>query len=178
MGGLEALLQGLPPYAEDLKLNIAAALRQTQLTLSQTWGTVIASSMASRSGVLIAAAFEEAAKTMLPAEMNGAKTAAAIMGMNNIFFRFRHLVENPQYESLPAGIRMNGMRTHGADPLDFELWCLATSTIHGCGPCMAAHEKALRARGVGEETIEAAVRIAAVVHAIAVVLDTESAGLV
>jgi alkyl hydroperoxide reductase subunit D len=70
---------------------------------------------------------------------------------------------------------MQGIRTHGGDPLDFELWCLAVSAINGCGACVASHEKVLRDKGVNEETIIAAVRIASTIQAAAVVLDAESA---
>ena len=72
-----------------------------------------------------------------------------------------------------AGLRMNIMRTHGIDPLDFELWSTAVSAINGCGACVDSHEKILREKGVSEEKILAAVRIASVIHAIAVVLDAE-----
>jgi alkyl hydroperoxide reductase subunit D len=70
---------------------------------------------------------------------------------------------------------MQGIRTHGGDPLDFELWCLAVSAINGCGACVASHENVLREKGVNEETIIAAVRIASTIQAAAVVLDAESA---
>jgi alkyl hydroperoxide reductase subunit D len=65
------------------------------------------------------------------------------------------------------------MRTHGVDPLDFELWSTAVSAINGCGACVDSHEKIMREKGVSEEKILAAVRIASVIHAIAVVLDAE-----
>ena len=67
---------------------------------------------------------------------------------------------------------MNVIRTHGIDQLDFELWCIAVSAINGCGACVDSHEKVLKEKGFGEEKILAAVRIASVLHAIAVVLDT------
>ena len=72
-----------------------------------------------------------------------------------------------------AGLRMNAIRTHGIEPLDFELWCLAVSAINGCGACVESHEKVLREKGFGEEKVLAAVRVASVLHAIATVLDTE-----
>ena len=66
-----------------------------------------------------------------------------------------------------AGLRMNVIRTHGVEPLDFELWCLAVSAINGCGACVDSHEKVLREKGFGEEKVLAAVRVASVLHAIA-----------
>jgi lipoyl-dependent peroxiredoxin subunit D len=93
--------------------------------------------------------------------------------MNNIFYRFQHLVENEKYSSMPARLRMNVMRTHASDPVDFELWCTAASAVHGCGKCIVAHEKVLQAKGVSMETITGSVRIASVMHAVASVLDAE-----
>ncbi|MFZ1414071.1 MAG: carboxymuconolactone decarboxylase family protein, partial [Defluviicoccus sp.] len=61
----------------------------------------------------------------------------------------------------------------GAEKADFELWSTAVSAINGCGMCMDSHERILRGHGIGPEAVQAAVRIAAVVNAIAVVLDME-----
>ena len=97
------------------------------------------------------------------------------MGMNNVYYRFLHLSSNEKYKTMPARLRMNAIRTHGVDHADFELWCTAVSAINGCGACVDSHEKTLRDKGVAEEKILAAVRIASVVHAIASVLQTESA---
>ena len=147
--------------------------QQTDLTEQQLWGTVVACAMASRNEDLTASALEEAAKHMTPQALEAAKGAAAIMGMNNIFYRFVHLSSNEKYATLRAGLRMNVIRTHGIEPLDFELWCLAVSAINGCGACVDSHEKVLREKGFGEEKIIAAVRVASVLHGITVVLDTE-----
>ena len=97
------------------------------------------------------------------------------MGMNNVYYRFLHLTENPKYATIPARLRMNVLRTHGVDQADFELWCTAVSAINNCPACVASHEKAVREKGLTEETVLAAVRIAAVIHAIAAVLDERAA---
>lgn len=171
---LDALIDAIPSYAKDLKLNFSSVVRQqTDLNEQQAWGTVVASAIASRNQDLIAAALDEAATHLSPETLDAAKAAAAIMGMNNIFYRFLHLSSNEKYRTMRAGLRMNIMRTHGIDPLDFELWSTAVSAINGCGACVDSHEKILREKGVGEEKIMAAVRIASVIHAIAVVLDAE-----
>jgi len=95
------------------------------------------------------------------------------MGMNNIFYRFRHLSSNEKYTAMPARLRMQVIRTHGADPADFELWCLAVSAVNGCAACVDSHEKVVREKGLTEESVLAAVRIASVVHALAAVMDAE-----
>ncbi len=172
---LDALMDTLPSYAKDLKMNFSSVVRQqTELTPRQGWGTLVASAIASRNPELVSAVMEEAATQLSPEALEAAKGAAAIMGMNNIFYRFLHLVSNDKYRTMRAGLRMNIMRSHGVDPLDFELWSMAVSAINGCGACVDAHEKGLREKGISEEKILAAIRIASVTHAIAVVLDTES----
>ena len=134
---------------------------------------MVATAIASRNEPLISAAFDEAAAHMTPEALEAAKGAAAIMGMNNIYYRFLHMTSNEKYRTMRAGLRMNIMRTHGIDPLDFELWSTAVSAVNGCGACVDSHEKTLREKGFTEEKVLAAVRIAAVIHAIAVVLDAE-----
>jgi peroxiredoxin (alkyl hydroperoxide reductase subunit C) len=116
---------------------------------------------------------DEAAKKISPETIEAAKAAAAIMGMNNIFYCFQHLVEHEKYSTIPARLRMNVMRTHGADPIDFELWAIAVSAVNGCGKCIVGHERPLREKGIGEETITAIVRIASVIAAISAVFAIE-----
>src|SRR4051794_36088023 len=167
---LEQLLDTLPEYAKDLKLNMGSVLRQIELTEQQTWGTAVACSMASRNAVLREAVLEEAAGHLNEQAMFAAKGAAAIMGMNNIFYRFRHLSTNEKYATMPARLRMQIVARHGGDPVDFELWCLAVSAINGCALCVDSHEHVLREKGFTEETVLAAVRIASTVHAVAALL--------
>ena len=172
--GIDQLMDSLPPYAKDLKLNFSTVVQQqTELTEQQVWGTVAACAMASRNEDLTKTALEEAANHLTPQALEAAKGASAVMAMNNIYYRFLHLSSNEKYATMRAGLRMNVIRTHGIDPLDFELWCTAVSAINGCGACVDSHEKVLQAKGFGEDKILAAVRIASVIHAIAVVLDTE-----
>ena len=172
---LDQLIESLPVYARDLKLNFSSLVRQqTELTDQQLWGTVTASALAARNPQLSAAALTEAATHLTPEALEAAKAAAAIMGMNNIYYRFLHLVANEKYRTLPARLRMNVMRSQTAG-LDFELWSTAVSAINGCGMCLDSHERTLREKGVGEELILAAVRVAAVIHAIAATLDGETA---
>jgi alkyl hydroperoxide reductase subunit D len=169
---IEVIIDSLPDYAKDLKLNYSSLVRNnTELTAQQLWGTVVASAIATRNASLTAAVFAEGAKHLTPTALEAAKAAAAIMGMNNIFYRFHHLSSNEKYSTLPARLRMNVIRSHGADPVDFELWSIAVSAINGCGKCVDAHEKVVREKGVSEEQILAVVRVASVIHALGPVLD-------
>jgi lipoyl-dependent peroxiredoxin subunit D len=173
---IDALIENIADYGKDIKLNFSTHVRQqTELTSQQTWGTVLASAITTGDSELIAAAYEQAREFLSPQIAEAAKAAATIMAMNNIYYRFQHLASNKKYATIPAKLRMNVIRTHGVDPVDFELWCTAVSAINGCGVCVDSHEKVLREKAVGEEKILAAVRIASIVHAIASIVATEKA---
>ena len=97
------------------------------------------------------------------------------MGMNNIYYRFLHLVEDAEYQTMPARLRMNVIGNPGIDKLEFELLSLAVSAVNGCGMCVTSHERKLREGGTSREAIQSAVRIASVVHAVAGVLEYQAA---
>ena len=172
---IQALKDRLPDYARDLKLNIGSLAGETLLTEQQMAGTFIASALAARNPEVIEAVLAEFGPKLEPGVLQAARAAAAIMGMNNVYYRFLHLVENEEYRKLPARLRMNVIANPGAPRQDFELWCLAVSAVNGCGMCIVAHEKVLRESGLSTEQIQAAVRIAATVHAVAATLDAEVA---
>jgi alkyl hydroperoxide reductase subunit D len=173
---LDTLVESLPDYAKDLKLNYSSLVKNnTELTPQQLWGTVVASVIATRSATLTKLAVAEAATKLAPEALNASKASAATMGTNNIFYRFLHLSSNEKYATMPARLRMNVIRTHGSDPVDFELWSLAASAINGCGKCVDAHERVVREKGVTEDVVLAIVRVASVIHAIGTVVDAEEA---
>jgi lipoyl-dependent peroxiredoxin subunit D len=172
---IDNLKNALPEYAKDLKLNLSSLATEPSLTDQQRAGTFVVSALASRDPLVVQALVDEFAPKLSPEALNAAKAAAAIMAMNNIYYRFTHLVSSPDYKQLPAKLRMNVIGRPGVEKADFELWSLAVSAINGCGTCLDAHERELRKAGVGVEGIQAAVRIAAVVHAVAVTLVGEAA---
>jgi AhpD family alkylhydroperoxidase len=92
------------------------------------------------------------------------------MAMNNIYYRFVHLVGDADYQTMPARLRMNVIGNPGIDEIDFEIYSLAVSAVNGCGLRIEAHEKQLRRHEVSREAIQSAIRIAAVVHAVAATL--------
>lgn len=170
---LSAVIDSLPDYARDLKVNLQNVLAQQELSEQQTWTTAVACALACRDEKLSKAIVAEAAGKLTPEALGSAKAAFAIMGMNNIFYRFRHMVGREEYAALPGRLRMQSIRNHGGDPVDFELNCLAVSSINGCEACVKSHEAAVREKGLKEEQVLAAVRIASVLHAVAGVLEAE-----
>jgi alkyl hydroperoxide reductase subunit D len=183
---LENLKNALPEYAKDLKLNLSNLAAEPALTEQQRAGTFIVAALASPSPTVIEALAAEFAPKLAPAATRCGEGSsrdhgdeqyllpAAIMAMNNIYYRFVHLVSAPDYKSMPAKLRMSVIGRPGVEKTDFELWSLAVSAINGCGMCVDAHERELRKAGVGTEAVQAVVRIAAVVHAVAATLDGEA----
>src|SRR5213082_905243 len=154
---LEDIREALPGYARDLQLNLGTVLTPAGapgLTERQIWAVALAAAAASH--------------------VSAAHAAAAIMAMNNVYYRFLHLVEGPEYAKLPARLRMNVIGAPGIATADFELLSLAVSAINGCGSCVASHERQLRQHGLAREAVQSAVRIAATVHAVARVLESVS----
>jgi len=175
MTTLDNIRDAIPDYARDLKLNLGSVLTPAGapgLSEKQIWGIALASAIASRNRDFTRQIETLAAAHLEPAYVNGARAAAAIMGMNNIYYRFLHLVEDPEYAQLPARLRMNVIGNPGIEKADFELLSLAVSAINGCGTCVASHERQLRKHEFGREAVQSAVRIAATVHAVARVLDS------
>jgi alkyl hydroperoxide reductase subunit D len=171
---IEALKERLPEYAKDIKLNLGSLAADPTLTSQQRAGTFVASALASRNPEVTRAVVSEFGAQLSPEALAAAKAAASIMGMNNVYYRFVHLVGG-DYEKLPARLRMNVIGKPGVEKVDFELWSLAVSAVNGCGMCLTAHEKVVREGGLSQEQVQTAVRIASVVHAVAATLDGEDA---
>ena len=175
---LDALRDQLPDYARDLKLNLGSVLTPQGapgLSESQIASIALSTAIAARNTQLVRAIEAWAQPYLDDAHVQAARSAAAIMGMNNIYYRFLHLVEDAEYQTMPARLRMNVIGNPGIDKLEFELLSLAVSAVNGCGLCVTAHERKLREGGIGREAIQSAVRIASVMHAIAGVLEYQAA---
>src|ERR1700686_116889 len=175
---LDLIRDAIPDYARDLKLNLGSVLTSAGapgLNETQIWAVALASAIASRNLAFTRGIEAAAGEHLDAAHLQAARAAAAIMGMNNIYYRFLHLVEDAEYLAMPARLRMNILANPGIDKLDFELLSLAGSAINGCGLCISSHEKKLRQHGYTREMIQSAVRIAATVHAVAGVLEYNQA---
>jgi alkyl hydroperoxide reductase subunit D len=172
---IDTLRDLMPGYAKDISLNLSSLANETLLSDQQKWGCFLASAHAVGVAPVVRAVEAAAAGVLSPEAMNAAKAAAAIMGMNNIYYRSLHLMKNHEYATLPARLRMNVIANPGVEKVDFELWSTAVSTINGCGACLDAHEGELRRHGVPNTQIQAALRIGAVVHAASRIAASEAA---
>ena len=156
MDALERLRAAIPDAARDIRLNLQAVLRGGALSDAQRWGV--------------------AAAAAGPMVVEDAKAAAALMAMNNVYYRFRHMVGKPVYGEKPAGLRMNRLMQPATSRTDFELMALAVSAINGCEMCVRAHEKTVTEGGLTPDQVNDAVRIAATIHAAAVALEAGEPG--
>ena len=143
----------------------------TALTPVQAWTVALTCAVTTKQRDVIAAVEADAATVLEPVAINAAKGAATVMGMNNVYYRFNHFMgEAAEYSQMPARLRMQIIGNPGIDKLDFELACLAASAITGCESCVRSHEKVVRERGGTKEMVQDAVRIAAVVNAVAIAI--------
>jgi alkyl hydroperoxide reductase subunit D len=170
---LDALRDSFPEAAKDIKLNLQSVLSSGSLAPAQRWGVAIASAVAARSHALRQALIEAARAEATEAVVDDALAAGALMAMNNVYYRFRHMMEanKPSYATRPARLRMNRLVNPKASKVDFELFSLAASAIGGCETCVASHEHAVIEGGLSEEQVHDAVRIASVINAAAVALE-------
>lgn len=175
MSELSDLGDRLPEVARDIKLNLQAVLRSEALSKTQLWGVALTSAVAARSEPLRQALAAEAARVLDPdqyrAVVDDAHAASVLMAMNNVFYRFRHLVDKPSYADKPARLRMNRLAKPATDKLTSELYCLVASAINGCETCVQAHERVVVAGGISEDAVHDAIRVAASVRAAAVALE-------
>ncbi|MGA9524346.1 MAG: carboxymuconolactone decarboxylase family protein [Myxococcaceae bacterium] len=172
---LEILRNRIPEHARDIALNVQSVLNGGPLTEAQRWGVLVASAAASRNKELRDAVLADAQLGADPAVVEDALAAASLMGMNNVYYRFRHMVGKPTYSEKPARLRMNRLARPSTNKTDFELFSLVASAINGCEMCVQSHEKVVVEGGLTEEQVHDAIRIASTIHAAAVALELGAA---
>ena len=176
---VETIRDQLPDYARDLKLNLGSVLTPQGapgLSESMIASIAVSTAIAARNPQLVRAIETWAEPHLDAAHLQAARSAAAIMGMNNIYYRFQHVMgdESP-YAHLPARLRMEIIGKPGVGHVDFTLWCLAASLINGCDGYVRTYELTVREHGGTAEQVQDVVRIASVIHAVALMLDSTPA---
>jgi alkyl hydroperoxide reductase subunit D len=173
------LADRIPDSAKDLRINLGSLERIETLTPAQLWGSALAAALASRQDDVIRAAAAEVRKR-LDAGADGTiaavRTAAALMAMNNVFYRSKSYIKDDALDQAHGRLRMQGMQSHGAPQADFEMWSIAVSAVNGCGMCLRSHFAKIVEHGtVSRDAVNDVLRISAVVFAVATVLDQERA---
>jgi alkyl hydroperoxide reductase subunit D len=163
----------LPDYAKDIRLNLDAVILRSSLSQSHAAGAALAAALAARSDTIVGAIRDDA--TLDDAHRNAALTAAALMGMNNVWYPFVEMSGDGELSTLRAELRMNAYATHGGvDRQSFELYALAASIVGKCEFCVRSHYKLLKETGLTTQQLRDVGRIAAVVNAAAQVIAVEA----
>jgi lipoyl-dependent peroxiredoxin subunit D len=170
---LSAIKELVPDYAKDIRLNLDGTIARSSLEGNDAVGVALAAAFASKSPALVAAIRD--AGVLSPEETNGALTAAALMGMNNVWYPYIEMADNEDLKSQPAGLRMNAYASHGGvDKRRFEMYALASSIIGKCHFCVKSHFDTLLKEGMSSTQLRDVGRIAAVINAAALVIAAEN----
>lgn len=158
--------ESIPDHSKDIKLNIDAVINRSGLDLVDAHACALAAAIASGNGEL-AFEIQMNGPLMGAEEREAAKTAASLMGQNNIWYPFVEMAGDEGMKGLPAGLRMNAYATHGGvSKKKFEMYSLAASIVGKCHFCVKAHYDTLKKEGMTTQELMSVGRIAAVVTAI------------
>jgi len=173
MEQLNQLREQFPDAARDIKINLSNVLVPGALNAAQTWGVAISTAYAARNETLTKAVIADAKSAGIEdGVLEDAKAAAILMGMNNVYYRFRHIIGKEEYEQKPARLRMMRLKQVATNQVDFELFCLAVSAVNNCQACVQSHEHVVLEGGMTTDQVHDAVRIAAVINAAAMALES------
>ena len=167
---LNALKERIPDYAKDIQLNLDAVLARSSLDTADALGTALAAAYASRSKTIVDAI--SSSGELNATDINAALSAAALMGMNNVWYPYLEMANDEDLKKQRPELRMNAYATHGGvDKKRFELFSLAASIVGKCDFCVASHYKLLKENGLSPQQLRDAGRIAAVINAAAQAID-------
>ena len=171
MSALEDVRNLIPETARDLKLNLQTVLQPSTLSESQRWGVAVASAVAARNPRLRDAIIADARAAVAPAVVDDALAAAALMGMNNVWYPYIEMAGDDELKTQRAELRMNAYASSGGvEKKKFEAYALAASIVGKCHFCVASHYALLKKEGLTTQQLRDIGRIAAVVNAAAQVL--------
>lgn len=167
MDFLNSIKAQIPDYAKDIRLNIDSVIARSSLAAELAAGVALAAAFAAKSKPLV-----EVFKANLPEpQAQAALSAAALMGMNNVWYPFVEMAGDDELKTVRAELRMNAYANHGGvDKKHFEAYALAASIVGKCHFCIASHYAVLKQEGMSTQQLRDIGRIAAVVNAAAQVL--------
>ncbi|MCM0606316.1 MAG: carboxymuconolactone decarboxylase family protein [Xanthomonadaceae bacterium] len=171
---LSQILERIPESARDIKLNLESILSAegaSGLTGAQKSGIALSSAYATENKELVSAITGQFSAELSPKLITASQSATAIMAMNNVYYRFLHLSEDKEFSKMRAGLRMNVIGKPGIEKVDFELMCLAVSSMSGCGSCINSHIHEARKGGISSEGIQSSIKIASIIQAASRVLS-------
>ena len=169
MDWVDQLKEGIPDYAKDTRLNVDAVIKRSKLDPIEAQACALAAAFATGNTKLWTWIQSEMA--MHAEEADAAVTAASLMAMNNVWYPYVEMADDPALSGLPAQLRMNAIATHGGTTkARFEAYSLAASIVGKCHFCVRAHYEILKAEGFTVEQLRDIGRIAAVMASISRVM--------
>ncbi len=165
---VDQLKETIPDYAKDTRLNIDAVIKRSTLPQEEAEALALAAAFATGNTKLWTWIQSQIADQK---EAEAAVTAASLMGMNNVWYPYVEMAEDPALSGLPPQLRMNAIATHGGTTkARFEAYALAASIVGKCHFCVKAHYETLKKEGYTVEQLRDIGRIAAVITAVARVM--------
>ncbi len=170
---LNSIKELIPDYAKDIRLNIDGTIARSSLEGADAVGVALAAAFAAKSRKIIDIIKDSGA--LPPEQVEAAMTAAALMGMNNIWYPYLEYAEDKDLKGQPAQLRMNAYATNGGvDKRRFEMYALSASIVGKCHFCVKSHFELLQKEGMSSVQLRDVGRIAAVVNAAAQVIAASS----
>lgn len=169
LGGnwVEQVKESIPDHSKDIKLNLDAVINRSGLDPVDTHAVAYAAALAAGNGGL---AFEIEHNSPLFNDekvREAAKTAASLMGMNNVYYPFVEMTGDPDLKKSPPGLRMNAYATHGGvTKKQFEMYALAASIVGKCHFCVKNHYDVLKKEGMSVQELQMVGKISSVIAAI------------
>jgi len=171
---LDSIKALIPDYAKDIRLNLDGVIARSSLPAEDALGVALAAAFATKSKPLV----DALRAATPPAEANAALTAAALMGMNTVWYPYVEMAGDDDLKAQRAELRMNAYATSGGvAKKKFEAFALAASIVGKCHFCVSSHHALLKKEGLTTQQLRDIGRIAAVVNAAAQVIAAEQAAV-
>ena len=173
--GIDTLRSAMPDYARDIRLNLGSVISASRLDPAMAWGSALTAALVSKNEQVIQDIIEDAQAVMDEQHIKAVKSAAAMMSMTNVWYKFTDLIRDNDIKNQPPKLRMNAVLTHGGvDRALFEAWSLSASVVNACGICVNAHASQLNKLGIDAQQIADIARIATVTKSVADTLSFEA----
>lgn len=171
---LESMTNGETKFLRDLRINLKNILGSENLKPKEAY-LISLSIAANEKNRVLSESFSKKAIELGATDAEIAETYActAMLSTNNVFYRFKHFIKasNPNYQSMPAGIKMNVMMSPVLGKELFELISLAVSAVNGCESCVNSHEESVRKLGSSEARVYDAVKLASIIKGLCTVIN-------
>jgi len=163
---IDEIKNSIPEHASDIADSLDLVFNDNELDEIDAHACALASAISAGNGEL---AFEISMNGPLlgSAEREAAKTAAALMGMNNVYYSFSDSEAGHEIKSLAPNLKTDSYGAFGGvSEKQFEMYCLACSIANRSDYCVKLHSQALKGLGLNTVQLQSIARIVAVVSAI------------